>query len=134
MLTMPKSAPVGSPKALVRGGSAWNARYRYDDPSISVSVGIPPILSWPNGHRPFTWKAAWALLSSSPRTEIPHEPLARPRCRARPGPGTPGGRPDRHGSEADAIATAAGAQRPGRQGRGAGPLRAEADRATGAVR
>ncbi|MCW0423687.1 hypothetical protein NB713_001630 [Xanthomonas sacchari] len=28
MLTTPNSAPVGSPAALVSGGSAWNARYR----------------------------------------------------------------------------------------------------------
>src|SRR3546814_20152326 len=34
MLTTPNSAPVGSPAALLSGGSAWNARYRYEEPSI----------------------------------------------------------------------------------------------------
>src|SRR5581483_5791413 len=31
-------APVGSPEAFLRSGSAWKARYRYDDPSTSTSV------------------------------------------------------------------------------------------------
>ena len=38
MLSTPSTAPVGSPRELVSGGSAWNARYRYDEPSMRTSV------------------------------------------------------------------------------------------------
>ena len=34
MLTTPNTAPVGSPFELLSGGNAWNARYRYEEPSI----------------------------------------------------------------------------------------------------
>ena len=33
MLSTPSTAPVGSPCELVSGGSAWKARYRYEEPS-----------------------------------------------------------------------------------------------------
>src|SRR5689334_18702255 len=39
MLSTPNTAPVGSPRELVKGGSAWNARYRYDDPSTRTRSG-----------------------------------------------------------------------------------------------
>src|ERR1700694_1201534 len=38
MLSTPKTAPVGSPFGLFSSGSAWNARYRYDEPSTSNNV------------------------------------------------------------------------------------------------
>src|SRR6186713_2249536 len=38
MLTTPYIAPVGSPARLVSGGSAWNARNRYEEPSIRTSL------------------------------------------------------------------------------------------------
>jgi len=39
MLSTPSTAPVGSPVELVSGGRAWNARYRYDEPSTSTRAG-----------------------------------------------------------------------------------------------
>jgi hypothetical protein len=33
MFSTPSTAPVGSPREVVSGGSAWKARYRYDEPS-----------------------------------------------------------------------------------------------------
>src|SRR6478736_3197544 len=38
----PRSAPVGSPLDVRRSGSAWNARYKYDEPSTRTSVGMLP--------------------------------------------------------------------------------------------
>jgi hypothetical protein len=37
MLSTPNTAPVGSPRELASGGRAWNARYRYDEPSMRMS-------------------------------------------------------------------------------------------------
>ena len=37
MLDTPRIAPVGLPLELVRGGSAWKARNRKEDPSISTT-------------------------------------------------------------------------------------------------
>src|SRR6185295_1786980 len=39
MLSTPNTAPVGSPRELVNGGSAKNARYRYDEPSTRTRSG-----------------------------------------------------------------------------------------------
>src|SRR4051812_21898263 len=39
MLSTPNTAPVGSPRELVKGGSAWNARYRYEEPSTRTRSG-----------------------------------------------------------------------------------------------
>src|SRR6476620_709432 len=36
----PRSAPVGSPLDVRRSGSAWNARYRYDEPSTRMSFAM----------------------------------------------------------------------------------------------
>src|SRR5262245_23543689 len=43
MLTTPSTAFVGWPDFVDNGGSAWNARYRYDEPSTSTS-GLALIL------------------------------------------------------------------------------------------
>src|ERR1700691_3806106 len=40
MLSTPSTAPVGSPAALVSGGIAWKARYRYEEPSTRTRVGL----------------------------------------------------------------------------------------------
>src|ERR1700722_10791682 len=40
MLSTPSTAPVGSPAALVSGGMAWKARYRYEEPSTRTRVGL----------------------------------------------------------------------------------------------
>ena len=37
MAITPWIAPVGKPFELVNDGRAWNARYRYDEPSTSTS-------------------------------------------------------------------------------------------------
>src|SRR5688500_1983611 len=37
MLTTPRTAFVGSPAFVDNGGIAWNARYRYDEPSTRTS-------------------------------------------------------------------------------------------------
>ena len=34
MFVTPLTAPVGLPSEVVKGGIAWNALYKYDDPSI----------------------------------------------------------------------------------------------------
>jgi hypothetical protein len=39
MLSTPNTAPVGSPRELLNGGSAWKARYRYDEPSTRTRSG-----------------------------------------------------------------------------------------------
>src|SRR5688500_7094103 len=44
MLMTPSTAPVGSPFAVDSGGSAWKARYRYDEPSTRTS-GLTLILA-----------------------------------------------------------------------------------------
>jgi hypothetical protein len=38
MLSTPNTAPVGSPFELLSGGSAWKARYKYDEPSTKISL------------------------------------------------------------------------------------------------
>src|SRR3954470_20770382 len=40
MLSTPNTAPVGSPRELVNGGSAKKARYRYDEPSTRTRSGL----------------------------------------------------------------------------------------------
>src|SRR6187399_2145553 len=39
MFSTPNTAPVGSPRELLKGGSALNARYRYDEPSTRTRSG-----------------------------------------------------------------------------------------------
>ncbi len=39
-------APVGSPAALVSGGMAWKARYRYEEPSTRTRVGLALICKY----------------------------------------------------------------------------------------
>ena len=65
MLSTPSTAPVGSPFELVSGGSAWKARYRYDEPSTSTSRGR---LSHPSAFLPASAPAlfqAWTLATVS---------------------------------------------------------------------
>ncbi|KDN12826.1 hypothetical protein SALWKB12_0633 [Snodgrassella communis] len=38
MFSTPYNAPVGIPVGLVNGAKAWNARYKYDEPSTSNNV------------------------------------------------------------------------------------------------
>src|SRR6202163_1939378 len=40
METTPRIAPVGSPREVRRSGRAWNARYRYDDPSTNTNFDM----------------------------------------------------------------------------------------------
>src|SRR3954468_14033499 len=39
MFSTPNTAPVGSPRELLKGGNAWKARYRYDEPSTRTRSG-----------------------------------------------------------------------------------------------
>src|SRR5690349_13195151 len=68
MLRTPNTAPVGSPRELVKGGSAWKARYRYDDPSTSTRSGRVFITSaWPRPVSSFLR----ARRASAPRPRAP---------------------------------------------------------------
>ena len=49
MLITPSTAPVGSPRELLSGGSAWKARYRYEEPSTRTSFCGPLMQWWAQG-------------------------------------------------------------------------------------
>ena len=51
MLSTPSTAPVGSPLEFASGGSAWKARYRYEEPSTSTSTGASPTRATSAGRR-----------------------------------------------------------------------------------
>src|SRR6266536_5147970 len=40
MAPTPRIAPVGSPREVRRSGSAWKARYRYDEPSTRTNFDM----------------------------------------------------------------------------------------------
>src|SRR5688500_6495630 len=53
MLSTPNTAPVGSPREFENGGSAWNARYRYDEPSTRTRSGRFGMSYFLGGDAPF---------------------------------------------------------------------------------
>ena len=82
MFSTPYTAPVGSPREFDSGGSAWKARYRYDDPSTRYSVWS--LLVWLDSMEFSAAAADWWAQSSASRPEpkrafrlarapVPHE-------------------------------------------------------------
>src|SRR5258706_1636506 len=67
MATTPRIAPVGSPRDVRRSGRAWNARYRYDEPSTRTSFGmiltskIPEVID-PQAMYSTNGQEAWRVL------------------------------------------------------------------------
>ena len=89
----PRSAPVGSPFEVRRSGSAWNARYRYDEPSTRTSVGMrqthkipelidPQALYTTNGQEAWRVLGIMAEFADRDRTAARH-PAGRQHVRQR---------------------------------------------------
>src|SRR6478735_2537279 len=65
MFSTPNTAPVGSPRELLNGGSAWNARYRYEEPSTRTRSGREVIFYFGGGAAPLSFFFSGAVTSGA---------------------------------------------------------------------
>src|SRR5258708_38512136 len=97
MATTPRIAPVGSPREVRRSGRAWNARYRYDEPSTRTNFDmiltskIPEVID-PQAMYSTNGQEAWRVVGVMSEFALATPPL-RGRVPPRGTFVTPGTRP-----------------------------------------